>query len=386
VADDDVVVRQFLATLLDLEEGLELVGEAGDAEETVREAERLRPDVVLLDVRMPAGGGSEAARGIVERCSGTRVMAFTGSEDRIVAMEMLAAGARGFIVKGAPAEEIVAAIRGVAADVGVVSRSVDADVRSRDDFSWLARGVGRQRVEGLLEEKDRATVFQPIVDLRSAGTIGLEALTRFVTEPLGGPRSWFQAAHAVGVGTELELAAAGSAVRHLKFLSSGLFLALNVSVPTLLAEGLADLLRRHGERIVLEVPASALVHERALVEREVGHLRSIGVRIAADDVVEADQNLLQMGPDYLKLDLSLTRGLDADPCARSRAEAIVALAREAGVPMIAEGVERTGQVEVLRAFGVRYAQGFLLGRPAPLVPDDETADGPSIGLAEGSEG
>jgi EAL domain-containing protein (putative c-di-GMP-specific phosphodiesterase class I)/DNA-binding NarL/FixJ family response regulator len=374
VADDDPVVRQFLGTLLRLEEGMQLVGEAGDAEATVREAERLRPDVVLLDVRMPAGGGGEAAREIVERCSGTRVMAFTGSGDRTVAMEMLAAGARGFVVKGAPTEEIVGAIRGVAAGGGVLSASVDSEVQARDDVAWLARGIGKERVQRLLEEKDRATVFQPIVDLRSGGTIGLEALTRFVTEPVGSPSSWFRAAQSAGIGAALELAAAGSALRHLKFLSPGLFLSLNISAPTLTAERLTDLLRLGADRVVLELPASAHIENTELVEEGLRRLRGTGVRVAADDVVEADPRLLQMRPDYLKLDVSLTRGLDADPSARVRAQAIAAFALEAGVPIIAEGVERTGQVEVLRAFGVRYAQGFLLGRPAPLVPMDDEAE------------
>lgn len=110
IADDDPTVRRVVAATLEETSDLELVGQAASAGESVEIAERLRPDVALIDVQMP-GSGTAAARAIADRAPGTRVVAFSGREDSVTVRAMLDAGAVGYVVKGAGPDELVAAVR-----------------------------------------------------------------------------------------------------------------------------------------------------------------------------------------------------------------------------------------------------------------------------------
>ena len=116
VADDEPMLRRALADMLDAHPGVSVVGVARDAPGAVALARVLRPAVVLLDVRMPGGGGVEAARRIRLVSPGTRVLAHSAFDDRSSRTAMLAAGADGYILKGTPSAHIVARVMAVAQD------------------------------------------------------------------------------------------------------------------------------------------------------------------------------------------------------------------------------------------------------------------------------
>lgn len=115
VADDQELMRAGLRVLLDATEDLELAGEAGSGAETVAVVERVRPDVVLMDVRMPEMDGIEATRRICAAGGDTRVLILTTFDLDAYVYGALRAGAGGFLLKDAPTAELVAAIRVVAA-------------------------------------------------------------------------------------------------------------------------------------------------------------------------------------------------------------------------------------------------------------------------------
>ena len=115
IADDHPVVRGGLRALIDSLDGLEVAGEAADGEEAVREAQLLRPDVVLMDVRMPGLGGVDATRRIRAAVPETAVLMLTMYDDDATVLTAMQAGARGYLLKGAEQDEIVAAIHAVAA-------------------------------------------------------------------------------------------------------------------------------------------------------------------------------------------------------------------------------------------------------------------------------
>jgi DNA-binding NarL/FixJ family response regulator len=111
IADDQPLVRVGLRKILDAEAETDVIGEAGDGEEAVSETRRLRPDLVLMDIRMPVLDGIEAARRIVTTQPSTRVLMLTTFGLDNYVYDALRAGASGFMLKDAPPEEIAAAVK-----------------------------------------------------------------------------------------------------------------------------------------------------------------------------------------------------------------------------------------------------------------------------------
>jgi DNA-binding NarL/FixJ family response regulator len=111
IVDDAEDSRRVLRRALAMESDIEVVGEAGSGQESVVMAEKARPDVVLMDVRMPDGDGINATRAITRRFPEIRVLALTAYDDKDSVRDMLDAGATGYLLKGAPVEELVGAVR-----------------------------------------------------------------------------------------------------------------------------------------------------------------------------------------------------------------------------------------------------------------------------------
>ncbi|HEX3931997.1 MAG TPA: response regulator transcription factor [Nocardioides sp.] len=124
VADDHPVVRGGLVALLRTIDGLEVVGEAADGEAAVREAQLTRPDVVLMDVRMPGLDGVEATRRIRAAAPSTRVLMLTMYDDDATVFTAMQAGAQGYLLKEAEQADIVRAIRGVVAGEAIFGPGV----------------------------------------------------------------------------------------------------------------------------------------------------------------------------------------------------------------------------------------------------------------------
>jgi DNA-binding NarL/FixJ family response regulator len=116
VAEDAPVVRTALAALISADPALELVGTAEDAVEAIELARATRPDVAIVDVKMPGGGGSRATREILWHSPETRVLALSARAERDCVLEMRAAGAACYMLKGMPAQQILRTIRDCALD------------------------------------------------------------------------------------------------------------------------------------------------------------------------------------------------------------------------------------------------------------------------------
>jgi DNA-binding NarL/FixJ family response regulator len=124
VADDQALVRVGLRKILEAEPEVDVVGEAADGEDAVERARELRPDVVLMDIRMPVLDGIEATRRIVSSQPATRVLVLTTFGLDTYVFEALRAGASGFMLKDAPPEEIAAAVRIVASGDALLAPAV----------------------------------------------------------------------------------------------------------------------------------------------------------------------------------------------------------------------------------------------------------------------
>jgi DNA-binding NarL/FixJ family response regulator len=128
LVDDHPVVRAGLRALIGTIDDLEVVGEASDGEAAVREVQLLRPDVVLMDVRMPGVDGVEATRRIRAAAPETAVLVLTMYDDDATVFTAMQAGARGYLLKGAEQDEITAAIKAVVAGQAIFGPGVAARV------------------------------------------------------------------------------------------------------------------------------------------------------------------------------------------------------------------------------------------------------------------
>jgi two-component system, NarL family, response regulator LiaR len=166
LVDDHAVVREGLRTFLELQDGLEVVGEAADGEEGIRAAQRLRPDVVLMDLLMPRLDGVGAMRALRRSLPGTRVIVLTSFADDERLLPAIRAGAAGYLLKDVEPRELARAVRAAHAgeallDPVVAARLVEAMAapaepgpeltarltpREREVLDLLAAGAANKRI------------------------------------------------------------------------------------------------------------------------------------------------------------------------------------------------------------------------------------------------
>lgn len=246
------------------------------------------------------------------------------------------------------------------------------------------RQLRTERLQRMLDEAQLATVYQPILDVASQTLQGYEALTRFHCDPRRPPQWWFAEADAVGLQAQLETAAVATALRGLRSVPSKAYLSINVSPATLAHPAFLALLQQQPlPRLVLELTEHASVADYDALIARLGPMRAQGLRVAVDDAgagFSSFRHILRLRPDIIKLDGSLIARIDRDAGARALAAALAGFAEQTGTVVVAEGVETEEELEVLRALRVDKAQGFLLGKPAPLplfTPRGEACQGHS---------
>jgi len=145
IADDQAMVRSGLRLILESEADIAVVGEAENGQEAIRLAKRERPDVVLMDVRMPVLDGLEATRQITEALKDTRVIVLTTFDLDEYVYGALRAGAAGFLLKDADGDQLVEAVRIIAAGDGIIAPSITsrliAEFASRPQTTHRATGL-----------------------------------------------------------------------------------------------------------------------------------------------------------------------------------------------------------------------------------------------------
>lgn len=192
LADDHPVVRSGLAGLLDVEPDITVVGEVGDGAQAVRVAAELRPDLVLMDLRMPVLDGAAATARIVREVPGVRVLVLTTYETDADILRAVEAGATGYLLKDTPREQLVAGVRGAARGESALSPSVasrlvqqmrggDAERLTPREIEVLA-GVSRGLSNAAIGRElfiSEATVKTHL--LRAFAKLGVDDRTRAVT-------------------------------------------------------------------------------------------------------------------------------------------------------------------------------------------------------------
>ncbi len=245
-----------------------------------------------------------------------------------------------------------------------------ADQIERDLHEDEHRRERLERINALLDRDAIAIVYQPIHRLDTGAPVGVESLARFSDHDLRSPDQWFTEAADAGLGVELEMLAVRQAIRGLPYIPNHLYVAVNVSPETAMTAALAGVAAEVPlGRLVIEVTEHAAVTDQAGLSEALGRLRKHAT-IAIDDVgvgYSGLRRILDLKPDILKLDMSLTRDIDSDPARSALAQAMVTFAERIGGRIVAEGIETVAEWRSLAGLGVGYGQGWHFSRPMPAV-------------------
>jgi diguanylate cyclase (GGDEF)-like protein len=231
----------------------------------------------------------------------------------------------------------------------------------------------------LLEPGAIQPVYQPIVRLHDLQPVGYEGLARFpYVEGLSHlpPDVTLAAAGEIGLREQLEvacwaaMAAAGAP-------PAGRLLFVNISPDALGHPGLFELAEKLPSRLVIEITEQREVQDYAALREQLAPWVARGAAVAIDDAgagYASLEHVVEMRPDFLKLTRNLIAEIDKDANRQALLRALAAFAREVGAVIVAEGVERREELEILRDAEIGMAQGWLFGRPAapwPEVPELE---------------
>jgi PAS domain S-box-containing protein len=238
-----------------------------------------------------------------------------------------------------------------------------------------AQRVGaRAYLRRVIDEQRFTPVFQPFVNLASREVVGYEALTRF--DDGVRPDLRFAAAYDVGLGSQLEAACAKAAMDAARALREEFWLSVNFSPATLLDGYAAQALEGGHRPLVIEITEHAPIKNYADVRRAVRAIA--GCSLAVDDAgagYTSLSHILELQPDFVKLDISLVRDIGSDPMRQAMTAGVCHFAAQTGTVVVAEGIETEIESETLLKIGAPLftsdllGQGFLFGRPGALPVD-----------------
>lgn len=246
----------------------------------------------------------------------------------------------------------------------------------------------RAHLEAILAESRLMTLLQPLLDMQTGQMTGYEALTRGpANSPLHSPMALFHVAESAGLTATLDASCTRLALAAFARLRLAGRLFLNLAPASLLdvrfspaamlaafsAAGLA------AHQVVIEITENATAVDYAGLREAVAALRAAGIEAAMDDFGEGFSSLRmwsELKPGFVKIDKHFVSEIHQDPHKLEFVRTIRKLAESAQACVIAEGVETVSELAVLRDLGIRYAQGYLIGRPSPVpvrLPPDAVA-------------
>ena len=226
------------------------------------------------------------------------------------------------------------------------------------------------RVEKVLRDRMLVTALQPILELSTRTVVGVEALTRFVSDGGDTAGEWFAAAAEAQVETELEFAALECALTAADQLPAQLYVALKVSPATCLHPLLPGLLEESEtklDRVVLELTEPLTPEQPTALVTALAPLRRRGVRLAVAQFGtyrDSIRHIRQLGPDIIKLDRGFVAGIDRDAGRHALGEVMAVFAQQLGAEFIAEGIEKPQELAAVAGLGVGAGQGYYLGKPS----------------------
>ncbi|MEJ7728825.1 MAG: EAL domain-containing protein [Polyangiaceae bacterium] len=366
VADDDPTVARSLQRVLGAA-GFEVIV-VPDGNAAVEELKTRSFEVVLSDIHMPGTNGVDLLRLVRAYDLDVPVILMTGAPEVDTAVEAIDLGALGYLRKPLDAERVVAKVQRAArlASLAKVKREALDEIGVAGQQADLA-GV-QAGFERALESVWMA--FQPIVCVSQRRIIGYEALVRSHEATLPDPAALFAAAERLERVEELGRRVRERVARAARAAPAGALLFVNVHPLELLDPELASgdaPLSKFADRLVLEVTERRALDEVRDLERRISVLRFMGCRVAVDNLGAANAGLAsfaRLEPEFVKLDISLVRGLHQSPARQRLVRAMTDLGADMGTRVIAEGVESGEELRQLVALGCDLMQGFFFAAPS----------------------
>lgn len=369
LVEDDAAVAKVYGRIL-RQAGLTVhVASEGATALRILETEQL--DLVVSDIAIPGPDGIALLRAAREQDPDLPVMLMTGGPDLQSAIHAVEYGASRYFLKPVEPHVLVATAK------DVVLRGRDARTKRRAFESYLAANRQAEERDALEITFDHALcglfmAYQPIVKWSSREVFAYEALVRTEAKELRRPDELIAVAEKLGRLFEL-----GRLIRN--HVAAGMTnqpwtVFMNLHPRDLLDEELYDPgapLSRVASRVVLELTERASLGSVLDLQDRLLRLRELGFRLALDDLGAGYAGLTsfaQTRPDIVKLDMSLTRGVDADPTRQRLIRAMCGLCEEFGMDVVSEGVETAAERDTLARLGCDRMQGYFFAKPAPDFP------------------
>jgi PAS domain S-box-containing protein len=241
----------------------------------------------------------------------------------------------------------------------------------------------RSQTQQILDERAFTPVFQPFVELATGKIVGYEALTRFSNGRR--PDLCIIDAHRAGLGPELEAACALASLEAAHDLDPEIWISLNFSPSALLGHYVEPVLAHANRLIVLEITEHDPIENYAAIRNVVATLPHC--KLAVDDAgagFTSLSHILELRPDYVKLDISIIRDIDTNPARQAMTAGMCHFAAQTNTIVIAEGVETQAEADTLLRLGISLGQsshllgqGYFFGRPVPLELSSTSLDSPT---------
>ncbi|MBF0552566.1 MAG: GGDEF domain-containing protein, partial [Deltaproteobacteria bacterium] len=250
----------------------------------------------------------------------------------------------------------------------------DARCEAHKNLDIVELEVAHQFRE-ILESGRIEAHYQPIFDMTSGCIMGWEALSRGPDgTPFRSPLMLFDLAEQLGLLFALERVCREKAIANLGRISNGQKLFLNIHPRTVADSSFShgktmELISRagfHPENVVFEITERHSIKDFPLFNQNIDHYRNQGFQIALDDTgtgYSGLSSIAELRPDFIKMDMSLIRGIDRNPIKRALLETFVSLANKIGSKIIAEGIETKAEAVCLMDIGTHFGQGFFLDKP-----------------------
>ena len=259
----------------------------------------------------------------------------------------------------------------------LIYRAIDQAKAMASEHAHRIDTRSRERLRDVIVQGKLTSVFQPIIQMPGNSVKAYEALIRGPAgTDLSSPATLFSLAHHAGLVAELDRACAICNFSSAARLPEGALLFANV-VPNLINDAsfrewaIAQAKVVGPNRVVLEINEGVAIRNYEFLSEGIAALREGGIRVAVDDLGAGYANLdhvLKLNPDFLKLDISLIRGVHQSSVKRALIASMLSVGKAANATVIAEGVEELAEYQALVDLGVPWGQGYLFARPAPGFP------------------